>query len=262
MSYMNALYLAVPVYDFLTVAAVSSSKTKEHQKFAEAPESVHKAIVESVCKTVLLKENSKGAEHEERVQELLNTLPAGVDKTIDKLWEHRFKVVEVKGITVMGTGGTDEDRHYINVPSPISKESKDGLHFFSVHELGHILNEDVISLGLIKCVAGVAATIFVSILGTSLLPSIALIVIIRQVASVVFHHYREYVADDFAIKHSSTDDMQKAIIAMQRWDKLQKEHMTLYGRIKTYMIHPPLILRITRIEKAMGAKQKAIQQAT
>jgi hypothetical protein len=256
MGYLQLLPYAIPVTDVFKTLATCSSKFPVYKKYAQYPVSAHEAMVKEVYKEVLLKESQKGAPYHERIQELLEELPQGVEKTIDGWLNARVKVVETNTLFGVHTAGTDEDKHYIHIPNPISEESKNALNFLALHELRHILNEDASLLYMVCTVVGIAAAVFVHIMNAPIFVSVVTVLAIRDTAKLALSYYREYKADDFAIQYSSVEEVKKAVIAYKRLHQIVQNHVKWWDRLDMYMSHPPMPSRIKRLERAVEEKQK------
>lgn len=251
---------AIPGLDFFE--GIGKLSPGSYEAYKELPESPHAGRIIQVFKNILEQENCKDAQYKESITDILEDLPEEM-QSIDSLLKYRIKIVETKGGSMYLTG-TSLGKYYICIPNHISEESESALDFLATHELAHALNDDVLEISGVRIVAGAVTALACQVLFglsfTSFLISISLILAVRSVASIVFSHYREYRADDFAMKYASIEDISKAIVAFKRWEDLKKQYSSFFDNVIEYMIHPPLRSRIERLEKVMESKKKEATQ--
>ncbi len=222
------------------------------------PESDQADRINGILQRVLNAQNVQGTEHFERIREMLEGLPDSEDpKTIESLLRCRFKVVttERDDFPVFVTGTDVKDgKYYIGIKS--DPEVVPSLPWIVTHELSHILNEDQLTLGLAKTVVSLGmAALSTFVLGWSLLPSLGSIILTNWVTHIVCSQWAERAADDFAIKHSSREELQEGIKVLKLIKK--RRASGIYAdNLMTRICHPSEDSRIAKIRAALSFPKK------
>lgn len=253
----NLLTFAVPAVSLLKL--LGHSNPASYKKFDDMPESDQTAAVTAIVTRVLNAENVQGAEHFERIQDMLKEMPENAGpKTIESLLRYRLKVVKTeKGPYPVCATGSDiqAGKYYIGIkPDP---EIEKALPWSITHELSHILNDDPLSLAIIKTMAGVVtAALSVFALKWSLLPSLGTVIITNCLIHTVCSQRSERAADDLAIKHCSKEQLEKGI-ALFELIKARRADGTYSKNLITWLLHPSEDSRITKIQNALGLLEAA-----
>jgi Zn-dependent protease with chaperone function len=173
-------------------------------------------------------------------------------RTIESLLRYRLKIVktETNDYPVFTTGtDAQSGKYYIGI-TPDS-EVEQALPWVITHELSHILNDDPLKLCIIKTIASVGAAAFsVFALGWSLLPSLGAVLVTNCVTHTVYAQRSERVADDFAIKHCSKEQLEKGIVFFEL-TKARRATGAYSKNLITWLLHPSENSRIAKIQKAL-----------
>lgn len=138
--------------------------------------------------------------------------------------------------------------------------------FIMKHELHHILSNDPLMMKLVPMICQLALCIFGMIYLAPLL-SIATVFPITFIVNVLFSRFREERADDFAIAHSTNEELRGARRFFHAvLHSNYNEEDSLYKRFsyddKGESIwdfwHPSLLSRISKVEKALKERHQPL----
>lgn len=146
---------------------------------------------------------------------------------------------------------------------------KDACSWVIKHEISHIKHNDAFTIHAVPCICQLAAAIF----GMCFLPLSSAVMVacmVGLVSQVLFLQWREMKADDFAIKHSSNEELKggrRFLMALREINIEQRD--TFWGRIRMSasgenrldIFHPSLTSRIQKIERALQARSSNIDVA-
>lgn len=253
----SLISFALPAFGLLKVFGLSNPAS--YKRFDDMPESNQAASVNAIVERVLNAENVQGAEHFERIEDMLKELPDSVgSKTIQSLVHCRLKVVKVEtdDFPVFATG-TDAQagKYYIGVKPDF--EMGTSLPWVITHELSHILNDDPLTLQIVKTVGSLgAAALSTFVLGWSLLPSLGATILTNCVTHIIYSQWSERAADGFAIKHCSREQLEEGIAFFELM-KARRVRSVYKNNLITWALHPSENSRIAKIRDALGLTEKA-----
>lgn len=94
----------------------------------------------------------------------------------------------------------------IQFPSFFHSTDEEALYFSLKHEISHLKNNDCFTLHLVPAICSLASAIICT-RRISPIPAFLVTLAVGTLASILFTLYRENKADDFAIAHSSNDEL-------------------------------------------------------
>lgn len=112
--------------------------------------------------------------------------------------------------------GETVGQFFIVIDPDSTQTTIDALPWIATHEICHCLEADAAEIVLVKTIISLTATIFSTfVFGWGLVPSIGLAMLANTAAQAAMSHRAENRADDFANKHTSEEDKQKAILFLE-----------------------------------------------
>jgi hypothetical protein len=136
------------------------------------------------------------------------------------------------------------------------------------HELGHIKHNDEFTQFFVKGISEIATAVF-GMYYCSFLSAIALTYIVGITSKTLFSRWMESRADDFAIKHSSNEELlggrrfllfhQKKHVDM-RTSFRKRIQISSSGNLRSDIDHPSVISRIQKIEKELATRNIEINK--
>lgn len=145
---------------------------------------------------------------------------------------------------------------------------KDACRFVIKHELSHVLNNDTFNIFLVSGICMTPFSILESLFLTLNLLGL-LTAVLGFLSFCIYFTYRETKADDFAIAHSSSDELKgglrfmKAQIAINLAspDSIYKKlFISKSGESLLDITHPSSSSRIQKIEAALQARNVILDQ--
>lgn len=141
-------------------------------------------------------------------------------------------------------GGSFSKYASIFVCQNFKEIDEEAFQFCVKHEIGHIKADDCIQKPLVGVIISVAVgIIFPIFIGTSLLASAAVFCLARVISAIslkAFQYYQEGRADDFAIAHSSDEELLGGVRGFKAFQLLDEHEVGNWT-------HPSNISRIDKI---------------
>ena len=157
----------------------------------------------------------------------------------------------------------------VGVASGFYEADKGACTWAVKREIAHIKSSDVFMTNVVSLICQLAASIF-GCSYLSFLPAVALAWSVGYAASALFSRWREAKADDFAIKHSSVDELMggKAFLIAQQEINVAYRQTAFLGKLlispsgeKRLNLHcPSLASRIKKIEQALVDRHESTSQ--
>ncbi len=199
------------------------------------------------------------------------SIEMGIDKKLFVKMGHTDCLLEAHGNNLLpGLAGI--------VIDPF-QEGNPAINFFIAHEIAHIKNNDLISIGALPTVASIAFAIMIYVLDIpTLFPSpiaaglgLTTIAITHYATFFKFFQYRELQADKTALKHCNRQEkeaalamfkeMKKTAVELRNKNELslpeklwRKLTYTEAGDLRSDLTHPCIDLRIQQIEDSLNEK--------
>ena len=254
---LNLLAYTVPLIG--VVKFVSAINPATYRKYEAAPESPHSEVVTAVAQRVLNAESGSGR-YEERIRDLIQELPDSVGIKDVRAWiANRLKVaaIENEGNAVYSVGtefdwGSLKGKFFIGIDPGIEGAMQEALAWSTAHEICHILEGDGAERILIKIIVSLATTILsTAVLGWTLLPSVCAAMGAIMVTHVIVSHRAENRADDFANKHCSPEERERAI-ALFEHKRASRPQEGVVKRTIRWVLYLSEDARIAKIRGTLG----------
>jgi len=170
----------------------------------------------------------------------------------------------------LGTNIWSKSDAVIMLTPHLHEMSKDPCMWLLKHEISHIKHNDNL---ITYCVSGacqLAASIY-GMCSLSFFPALGLAYSVGILSKTLFRYWSEMRADNFAIVHSSDNELsggKRLLKAMQKTIKIQRTSFwkrCLYsssGENRVDIFHPSLTSRIQKIEKALHTRGVKLNAAS
>lgn len=155
-------------------------------------------------------------------------------------------------------------------PGAYEKDEK-ASDFVMKHEFSHIKYNDTLTKLSIEAVAAAAATVFCFFIAAPMLSTFAITFGFTVTISIIVSQWRERAADNFAIKHSTDEELKGGRRFFQAMKEARKSKRSTFikklaytesGEARFGFTHPSLKSRIQKIEKEMAKRNIKVDEKT
>lgn len=134
------------------------------------------------------------------------------------------------------------------------------------HELSHIKSNDYFLMNGIAAVGSLIAALF----RTSEIPGFLVAMAVGMIMKILFGRYREAMADDFAIRHSSVEELRggkrfflslrQTTVEAHRRSRWNRLFISPAGEYRFKYLHPSTGSRLKKIESALGEEGRKAEE--
>lgn len=213
--------------------------------------------ITAIVKRTLEAEYVPGSLHFTNIQKALQSLPDSAEpKTIESFLQHRLKVLSFPAdgfsnlVVRMSLAG---GKYYIQHGADVDP---DVLPWTITQRTSHILDGNLLNTAKLRVITSLAtATLSVFAFGWPLIPSWIATVVAERAVETIYSHRAANAADDFAIKHCSTEELEKGALFLEK-TKLARAADSFFKKLNNRLRLPSVDSRIAKIRTTIATRKE------